>query len=190
MAQALGRVGITEADESRILALAARDDRGALPAALALLVGARPEIAQWTALRLLGRADAQVQELKEAYAQNVQFVSDEDLRNGTLVRWVTNAVAVEQAGVAASDWPRVALSERIGHLFPQWMTHSVSGLRFRTTMYQAALEGNAGAIELLVTAGEGGALLAVRETPGPSSYSAYRGYLRLLGEAARPNATR
>lgn len=57
-------------------------------------------------------------------------------------------------------------------------------------MYQAALEGSAGAIETLATAGEGGALLAARETPGPSSYPAYRGYLRLLKEAASPPAPR
>jgi len=184
VAQALGRIGLAETDESRLLALAARSDRGALPAALALLVGARQELAQWTALSMLGRAESQVQELKDAYVQNAQYLSEEDLRNGTLVRWVTNAFAVEQAGVAATDWPRVALTQRIGNLLPQPVAHAMSALRFRTTMYQAALEGNAGAIEALITAGEGGALLAAREAPGPNSYSAYRGYLRLLKEAA------
>jgi hypothetical protein len=185
VAQALGRIGIGETDENRLLALAARSDRGALPAALALLVGARPEIAQWSALSLLGRAESQVQEVKDAYARSAQYLSEEDLRNGTLLRWVTNAFAVEQAGVAATHWPRAVLRQRIGNLFPQSVPHAMSALRFRTTMYQAALEGNADAIEALVAAGEGGALLAAREAPGPNSYAAYRGYLRLLKEAAR-----
>lgn len=184
VAQALGRIGISETDESRLLALATRSDRGALPAALALLVGARPELAQWAALGLLGRTEAQVQELKDAYVQNARYLSAEDLRNGTLVRWVTNGFAVEQAGVAATHWLRVALTLRIGNLYPLYVPHAISALRFRTSLYQAALEGNAGAIEALVTAGEGGALLAAREAPGPNSYLAYRGYLRLLKEAA------
>jgi hypothetical protein len=179
VARALGRTGIVEADEDRLLTLLQRADQGALPAALALLVGARPEMAQLAALRMLGRSDAELEQLKNAYGKGTSYISEEDLRAGALYRWVGNAFAVEQAGAAATHWPREALAARLAARSFQSMPHPMNSTQFRLTTYQAALEGSAAAIETLQAAGEAGALLAVRDTPGPGSYAAYRAHRRL-----------
>ena len=55
----------------------------------------------------------------------------------------------------------------------------MTALGFSSHTYQLSQEENVAAIETLLVAGEGGALLALRDTPGPSSYAAYRAYQRL-----------
>lgn len=180
VARALGRIGITEADESRVISLLQRDDQSALPAALALLVGARPEMAQLVGLRMLGRPAVQLEQLKTAYVEATAYISEEDLPSGALYRWVSNAFAVAQAGPNPMDWPREALTQSLGLRLADRSPHPMSSLQFRMAAYQGATEGNLAAIEGLLAAGESGVLLAVSETPGPSSHAAYRAYRRLL----------
>jgi HEAT repeat protein len=179
VAQALGRIGISQPDERRILALLERSDQGAIPAALALLWGARPEAALLATLRMLGHSEEQRRELQRAYADNLVYLSDEDLRQGAIYRWVANALAVEQLTTPPTHWIRGLLSERLKYLIPGPGAHPLTALGFRSHAFQSSQQEDAAAIETLLVAGEGGALLALRDTPGPASYAAYRGYLRL-----------
>jgi len=179
-AQAVGRIGIDVQDETALQSLLQREDSSALPTALALLWGARPEMAQWAGLRLLARPAAQQQQLEQAYAEALSQLSEQDLRGGALYRLVDNAFALEQAGARAVHWPRRALVRRLTSSAAPSMPHAMSPLQFRLLAYQAALEGNTAAVEALLAAGEAGSLLALRDTPGPSSHAAYLAHRRSL----------
>jgi HEAT repeat protein len=177
LGQALGRMGVDESDEARLLALLRRDDRAALPAALALFAGARPEMAQVVALRMFGRSAAQKTELWSAYGDMLFDISDQDLSSGALYRWVENAFAGEYLGKFALPWPHPAIA-RNGS--PQESSvHPMSSLSFRLAAYASGVEGNTAAIHALLAAEERGALIALRDTPGPGSHAAYRAYLQL-----------
>jgi hypothetical protein len=60
----------------------------------------------------------------------------------------------------------------------------MSPLQFRLSALQAAQEGNTAATGALLAAAEGGALLSLRDTPGPGSHAAHRAYQQLRHRSA------
>jgi hypothetical protein len=111
-------------------------------------------------------------------------LTEEDLRGGALYRWVTNAYALDYLGARCLEWSRVAVAQRLTGLIPELIAHPMSPLQFRLSALQAAQEGNTAATGALLAAAEGGALLSLRDTPGPGSHAAHRAYQQLRHRSA------
>ena len=182
IARSLGRFDISESAEPALVALLQRGDAASGPAALALLLGGRSELAILAALRMLGQSPQAQTELQQAYYHSFDFLSDEDLERDAIFRWVRNARAVEQfspKGVRLK-WPWDLLGQQLRNLEYDKGPHSLTRTVFRNRLYQQALAGNRRAIDTLLLAGERGMLFALRDTPGPLTFAAYRAYFRFL----------
>jgi len=185
VARAIGRAEISEASEPTLLALLQQADLAAIPAALALLLGGRSELATLAALRMLGRSSRAQAELQQAYYHSFDTLYDEDVERDTINRWVRNALVIEKfspRGIRLK-WVWDLLGQQLRNLDYDTGPHSMTRTVFRNRLYQQALTGNTMAIDTLLLAGERGMLFALRDNPGDLSFAAYRAYFRFLPPA-------
>ena len=182
VARAIGRADVPESSEPALIAMLQRDGNATGPAALALLLGGRSELAILAALRFIGQTPEAQAELQQAYYHSFDFLSDEDLERDAIFRWVRNARAIEQfspKGIRLK-WPWELLGQQLRNLEYDMGPHSLTRTVFRNRLYQQAMNGNQRAIDTLLLAGERGMLFALRDNPGPLTFAAYRAYHRFL----------
>lgn len=162
-ARALGKIGLSQADEARLLPLTLRGDASTLPVILALLAGARPEIATVASLRLSGRDATQRHELQKAFLELTDEPNDDATTLDCILRWVTNACAIQQID---SVWMYSLLKWRFTERLELRRHHSLKLSAFRRALAQRAASGDLIALETLSLMNQKAALLALRGMPG------------------------
>ena len=182
VAWAIGRASVSGAGEAALMTLLAEGDAAAGPATLSLLLGGRPELATLAALRLLGRTPQLQSQVQQFYYHGFETLSEEDLEQETIFRWVRNARAVEQfspRGVHLK-WAWELLGQQLRNLEYDSGPHSLTRAVLRNRLFQLASAGDGKAVDTLLLTAERGMLFAMQSAPGPLAYPAYRAYFRFL----------
>ena len=182
VALAIGRASVSSSSESALVTLLAEGDAAAGPATLGLLLGGRPELATLAALRLLGRTPQLQSQVQQFYYHGFETLSEEDLEQETIFRWVRNARAVEQfspRGVHLK-WAWELLGQQLRNLEYDSGPHSLTRAVLRNRLFQLASAGDGTAVDTLLLTAERGMLFAMQSAPGPLAYPAYRAYFRFL----------
>ncbi|MCC6648784.1 MAG: HEAT repeat domain-containing protein [Polyangiaceae bacterium] len=186
---ALGWGGLDDATEKALLDKA-KDKDLIEDAALAILLGGKPESAA-RVVAMFGDVPKEVlEDLKQIYFDAFGFWSDEDLSKGRIFRWVANADGVARTRVrdTAQDWARLRLGAQFNNLEYDNGPHSMTRVVLRFRLLDLAKKGDPaakkGAVETLKFMKEQGALMALRDEQGDTGQLAKRALFELMNPKA------
>jgi phosphoglycolate phosphatase-like HAD superfamily hydrolase len=166
-ARALGMSGFDAATEARLFEkLSDPETRDA--AALALVLGGSADTAARAVARYADVGKDALAGLQDLYYVAFGYLSDEDLQQGRLYRWVDNALAIGHVEVhdARQDWARRRLEGQLDNLRFDNGPHSLTRAVLRRRLFDAARGGDPatkrGALQTLELMKEKGVLMALR----------------------------
>jgi HEAT repeat protein len=155
-------------------------------AALALLIGADPDIARRALASYADVDKAALEELKVVYDGTFGYWSDKNYENGDVARWITNAQSASHVklGDAIQDWPRLILARAVQGIDYDNGPHSVTRVQMRVRLLRDANSSNekkrTQAIQILKFMGEKGVLMALKSQEGPSKDLARQAFFELM----------
>jgi HEAT repeat protein len=155
-------------------------------AALALLIGGTPDMAQQAIAQYNDAPPEAIEELKDVYNRSFGYWSDKNYENGDVARWIVNAESVGHVRVhdRLQDWPKLLLSRAIQGIEYDNGPHSITRVQFRMRLLNAAKSQDAKkreeAIEILKFMKEKGALMALRYEPGPTGELARKAFFEVM----------
>lgn len=184
-ARAMGFGGMS-ADLQKQLLDKEKDVSTRTDAALALLIGGTPDMAQQAIAQYNDATPEAMEELKDTFNKSFGYWSDKNYENGDVARWIKNAEAVAHVRVhdRLQDWPKILLSRAIQGIEYDNGPHSITRVQFRMRLINDAKGADAqkreDAISILKFMKEKGALMALRYEQGPVGELARRAFFEVM----------
>jgi HEAT repeat protein len=155
-------------------------------AALALLIGGTPDMAQIALAQYNDAPPEAMEELKDVYNRSFGYWSDVNYNNGDVARWIKNAEAVAHVRVhdRLQDWPKIVLSRAIQGIEFDNGPHSITRVQFRMRLISDAKSSDPKkreeAVEILKFMKEKGPLMALRYEQGPVAELARKAFFEVM----------
>ncbi len=184
-ARAMGFGGMSLELQKSLLAKM-KDASTRADAALALLIGGTPDLAQQAIAQYNDAPPEAIEELKDTYNKSFGYWSDKNYENGDVGRWILNAESVSRVRVRdrLQDWPKLLLSRAIQGIEYDNGPHSITRVQFRMRLIKAAKGTDAAkrdeAIMILKFMKEKGALMALRYEPGAAGELARKAFFEVM----------
>ncbi len=155
-------------------------------AALALLIGGTPDMAQQAIAQYNEAPPEAMEELKDIYNRSFGYWSDVNYTGGDLARWIINAEAVTRVRVhdRLQDWAKLVLSRALQGIEFDNGPRSITRVQFRMRLMADAKGQDAkkrdDAIMILKFMKEKGVLMALRYEPGAVGDLARKAFFEVM----------
>jgi HEAT repeat protein len=185
VAHAIGKAGLTEETQAKLFEMM-NDEQMMNDAALALILGGKPDVAARAVAMYAGKPKEALDELQSLYYYTFGYWSTDDLDKGRIFNWVDNAEAISHITIKETpqEWARTLLMRQFNNLMFDNGPHSFTRVVLRCRLMQMAkgddAEKRAGAIRALKFMKEQGVLLALRGESGPTGELAASAYHELM----------
>ncbi len=189
-ARALGKSGLTKAMAEKLFAKLGDTDTRA-DAALALLLGAEPDMSVRT-IGTFNDANAEaLGELKDVYNRTFSYWSDRNYESGDVARWVRNANAISHAKVHNNfqDWAGAIVARNLVEATiidngPHSITRTQLRVRLLRDAKGADVAKRDAAVMMLKFTKERGVLMALRHEPGALGEMSKKAFFEVLNPKA------
>jgi HEAT repeat protein len=184
LARAIGKAGIDPASEQKLFEMMNTESL-MNDAALALMLGGKPETAARAVAMYADKPKAAVDDLQDLWYKSFGYWSTEDLDQGRIFGWIDNAVAVSRVELrnTPQDWAPALLMRQLENLDFDNGPHSFTRVVLRHRLWQMAKSDDAkrdAAVRTLKFMKEQGVLLALRDEQGPAGTLASAAYHELM----------
>jgi hypothetical protein len=184
LARAIGKAGIDDAAEARLFELM-KNEAMMNDAALALMIGGKPDTAARAVAMFADKPKAAIEDLSALWYKSFGYWSTEDLEKGRIFGWVDNAIAISRVEIknTPQEWGSAMLMSQFDNLDFDNGPHSFTRVVLRYRLWQMAKSDDAkraGAINTLKFMKERGVLLALRDEQGAAGELASAAYHELL----------
>lgn len=184
LARAIGKAGIDATAEQKLFEMMGSETL-MNDAALALIIGGKPETAARAVAMYADKPKAALEELQELWYKTFGYWSHDDLEKGRIFAWVDNAVAISRVEInhTTQDWAPAQLMRQFDNLDFDNGPHSFTRVVLRHRLWNMAKSDDqkrAAAIRTLQFMKEQGVLLALRDEKGPAGELASAAYHELM----------
>jgi HEAT repeat protein len=169
LARAIAKAGIDPASQDKLFELTS-DPTLMNDAILALALGGTPDAAARAVASFAGRDKVAIEAIKDMWYRSFGYWSTADLHEGSLFRYVDNAVAISRVLVDATPqtWASEKLTDQFKFLTYDNGPHSFTRVVLTNELYRMAMGKDqakaAGAVRTLKFMKEKGTLMAVRDS--------------------------
>lgn len=184
LARAIGKAGLDASAEQKLFEMMSSE---ALmnDAALALMLGGKPETAARAVAMYADKPKSAVDELQDLWYQSFGYWSNEDLEKGRIFNWIDNAVAISRVEInkTPQEWATALLMRQFDNLDFDNGPHSFTRVVLRHRLWQMAKADEArraAALRALKFMKEQGVLLALRDEQGAAGELASAAYHELM----------